>query len=293
MAIWRNDGDRWELATPAAFSLEKTLHDLVEGAPHVLPLAGDPRIVVLGREVLCGSGSADLLAVESTGRLVILEVKLASNSEARRAVVAQVLAYAAALRGLTPDELDSVLAGRLPQGVENVADAVAGRRIRRGPSIAPTLVRRSVSRWRRADFVSFWCSTVPRPTWCAWLVTLNRSPTWGSAGRSCHCHPVRHRQVRRFWSLSGSSQRSSSNRHSEPRRTVQAPSQFDRGSTGFNASIDSSPVQHRAMLHELAGWAQGLVDKKLVTLHSTRGITGRTTLIPTTWLRRRSGDGGQ
>lgn len=43
---------------------------------------------MLGREVRQGGGFADLLTVESTGRLAIIEVKLARNAESRRAVVA-------------------------------------------------------------------------------------------------------------------------------------------------------------------------------------------------------------
>ena len=90
-----NDPAGWRLLAPAGFPDERTLHDLVEQAPQVLPLAGSPRLVVVGREVHLGNGYADLLAVETTGRLCVIEVKLASNVEARRAVVAQVLAYAA------------------------------------------------------------------------------------------------------------------------------------------------------------------------------------------------------
>jgi hypothetical protein len=83
----------------------------------MLPLAGSPRLTVLGREVRLGAGYADLIAVESSGRLVIIEVKLAVNAESRRAVVAQVLSYAGYLQGLNPDQLESqVLARHLPPG---------------------------------------------------------------------------------------------------------------------------------------------------------------------------------
>jgi len=52
---------------------------------------------MLGREVLCGTGYADLIAVEIvTGRAVIIEIKLASNTD-RRQVLTQVLGYAAYL----------------------------------------------------------------------------------------------------------------------------------------------------------------------------------------------------
>ena len=93
-------------AQPVGFEDEAALHALVADAPQVLPLAGSPRVVVLGSEVRIGSGSADLLAVEPSGRLVIVEVKLAKNAEARRAVVAQILTYAAYLRGTSREFLE-------------------------------------------------------------------------------------------------------------------------------------------------------------------------------------------
>lgn len=50
-AIWQNDGTSWHLLVPTGFPNEATLHDLVEQAPHLLPLAGSPRLIVIGREV--------------------------------------------------------------------------------------------------------------------------------------------------------------------------------------------------------------------------------------------------
>src|SRR6266704_141543 len=112
-AIWGSGADgQWRTLEPAAYQAEAQLHDLVENAPQMLPLAGSPRLIVLGREVRLGTGSADLLAVESTGRLVIIEVKLAGNAEARRAVVAQVLSYAGYLQGLDPEQLESQILGK-------------------------------------------------------------------------------------------------------------------------------------------------------------------------------------
>lgn len=102
-AIWRNDGSGWKTLSQAGFSDEAALHGLVEEAPQLLPMSGGPRLAVIGREVHLGSGYADLVAVESTGRLAIIEVKLASNAEARRAIIAQVLTYASYLRGITRD----------------------------------------------------------------------------------------------------------------------------------------------------------------------------------------------
>jgi hypothetical protein len=125
-SIWASEGDKWRLLAPVGFPDEKALHSLVEQSPELLPLAGAPRLVVLGREVPLGGGFADLLAVEPSGRLVVIEVKLASNAEARRAVIAQILAYAAFLRGTAPEVLeDEILRTNLQRiGYQSIADAV-------------------------------------------------------------------------------------------------------------------------------------------------------------------------
>ncbi len=51
---------------------------------------------------------------------------MAGNAESRRAVVAQVLAYAAYLQGLTPARLESMLLGShlCPRGVDTILAAV-------------------------------------------------------------------------------------------------------------------------------------------------------------------------
>ncbi|MEA2677605.1 MAG: hypothetical protein QOJ81_1746 [Chloroflexota bacterium] len=110
-AIWRNDGSGWRILPPAGFPDEAALHGLVEEAPHLLPLAGAPKLAVVGREVRLGTGFADLVAVETSGRLCVIEVKLQRNPEARRAVVAQVLTYAAYLRGLSREALEADILG--------------------------------------------------------------------------------------------------------------------------------------------------------------------------------------
>jgi RecB family endonuclease NucS len=87
-AIWRRSEDEWRPLLASTFPSVEALHDLVEEAPSLLPLSGDPTLTVLGREVAIGPGFADLLAVDSDGRLTVIEIKLRRNAEARRAVVA-------------------------------------------------------------------------------------------------------------------------------------------------------------------------------------------------------------
>jgi hypothetical protein len=106
--------------------------------------------------VLLGSGYADLLAVETTGRMAVIEVKLARNSEARRAVVAQVLAYAAVLHGLSLEGLETeVLAQHLgARGYASLVDAA-----RQAEQAASLTRRRLPGRWPShfAVAASGWC----------------------------------------------------------------------------------------------------------------------------------------
>ena len=110
--IWTNMGDGWELGSPQAFEDEATLHKLIEQNPQLLPLAGSPSLTILGSEVQLGTGFADMLAVESSGRPAIIEVKLARDPRARRDIVSQVLAYAAFLHGYNVDNLEQGLLRR-------------------------------------------------------------------------------------------------------------------------------------------------------------------------------------
>ena len=125
--IWTNKGNGWELADSQQFPDEATLQGLVAENPQLLPLAGSPRVFTLGREIRLGTGYADVLAVEASGRPVIIEVKLARNAEARRSIVSQVLAYAAFLHGYDVEALEQgPLRNALADaGYESIAEAVA------------------------------------------------------------------------------------------------------------------------------------------------------------------------
>jgi alkylated DNA nucleotide flippase Atl1 len=126
-AIWQHDGTEWQLASTSGFDDEKALQALVDEAPQMLPLSGSPDVVVIGREVQLGSGYVDLLAIEADGRPVVIEVKLARNAEARRAVVAQALAYAAFLNELDAATFEQAVVARhlLSRGWATLEEAVS------------------------------------------------------------------------------------------------------------------------------------------------------------------------
>ncbi len=111
--VWSEIEGTWRPVAPVGFAQEQELHDLIERNPGILPLAGSPRLAVLGREVRCGTGWADLVAVEAeTGVPVVIEIKLASNSD-RRFVLTQVLGYTAYLRRLDLAGFEALLAPHL------------------------------------------------------------------------------------------------------------------------------------------------------------------------------------
>lgn len=124
--IWRKDGDKWSLAAASDYQNEEELHDRIVEAPEMLPLSGQPEVVAAYREVPLGGGSADVLAFEASGRPVVIEVKLSRNAEAKRAVVAQTLAYAAWLHGTTVEDLEAgIVASHLQKdGHTSLADAI-------------------------------------------------------------------------------------------------------------------------------------------------------------------------
>lgn len=92
----------------AELPTEAELHDALTHYPELIPLSdlGMGTGVVIGRESALAAGYADLVLVDESGQLCIVEVKNAGNPDTRR-VVAQLLDYAASLWGATVDELTS------------------------------------------------------------------------------------------------------------------------------------------------------------------------------------------
>jgi hypothetical protein len=279
-AIWHNDGSRWSLLAPTCFPDEAALHDLVEKAPETLPLAGAPRLIILGREVSLGNGSADLVGIEPTGRIAVIEVKLARNAEIRRAVVAQVLSYAAHLHGLDRTELEQQVLSRhlrerghqsLEAAVEasdqegafdsevfdrGLRDSLAQGRFRLVLIVddaPPELVR----------LVSY-LETVTADKLLIDLIAMSSY----SVGGSQILVPQRVEAER------------------QPAEPGQLPPPPKRkpwstpGADDFEAAIEDSPADQHPVFHQLTDWAKALQREGLATLRSTHGISGRLTLAP-------------
>jgi hypothetical protein len=100
-----------ELAKPAKLALEKHLENWLEKNPWAL--AEEP-LLIIGRQtsanVDIGMVFPDLLALDSEGNLVIIELK---KGQAPREVVAQILEYAAWSNELSEDDIVAIAANYL------------------------------------------------------------------------------------------------------------------------------------------------------------------------------------
>ena len=102
--------DKSEIIKPGSFEKEKILQEIVKKHPEIIPLEEidenfDP-LLIIGREFnLEKAGTIDLLAVDTTGLITIIEFKLDKNTETRR-IVAQTIEYAANLWEMSYYELD-------------------------------------------------------------------------------------------------------------------------------------------------------------------------------------------
>jgi hypothetical protein len=278
-AIWHNDGTDWRLLAPTGFPDEQTLHDLVEETPQILPLAGDPKLVVVGKEVLLGNGYADLIAIEPSGRLVVVEIKLSKNAEARRAVVAQVLTYAAHLKGLRPEAVERDVLGRhlRERSYESLQNAVASDD--QEGSFDPESFSEGLAECLTKGHFRLVLVLDEAPQELATLVGYLESVaddllvdliTVSSyeVGGSRVVIPQRVDAERPTDEPKGSS--------SQPGPT----GRLVEGANDFADAIERSPAEHRPELRRLHDWAVSLEREGLVRLSTYHGVAHRWTLLP-------------
>jgi hypothetical protein len=92
------EGSKIRPIESSKFKEEAVLQSYLEQYPDLLPLDevedNPPPLLAIGREVAVPSGAIDLLFIDSDGLLTIVETKLATNPEVRRAVIGQIIEYA-------------------------------------------------------------------------------------------------------------------------------------------------------------------------------------------------------
>lgn len=92
------------------YASEEELQVFLREHPELIPVddieLGTPPLLCIGWEVSVASGSEDLLYLDETGLLTIIETKLGRNRDARRAVVGQILEYASYACAWTTDQVE-------------------------------------------------------------------------------------------------------------------------------------------------------------------------------------------
>jgi hypothetical protein len=117
-------GGAWAPADLRMHSDEDELQSLLERDPRLIP--GCAGAAVVREMTVPGVGAVDLVAVDGSGDVTLVECKLAKNAEIRRAVVGQILAYASGLAGLQFAEFDGLFRARGTLGVLDAVEAEAG-----------------------------------------------------------------------------------------------------------------------------------------------------------------------
>lgn len=98
-------------ALEPGFADEKELQTFLRENSDLMPTdeieVGTPPLLCIGWEVGVASGSQDLLYIDETGLLTIVETKLKKNPEARREVVGQILEYASDASAWTASDVEA------------------------------------------------------------------------------------------------------------------------------------------------------------------------------------------
>ena len=115
-----------QIIKPKSFKKEEILQEIVKNNPEIIPLEEidenfDP-LLIIGREfTLENVGSIDVLAIDVTGLITIIEFKLEKNTDIRKAV-AQVVEYAANIWEMSYDVFDKKVQNYFNSGHCEISD---------------------------------------------------------------------------------------------------------------------------------------------------------------------------
>lgn len=274
-SIWIDQPDgTWGALESTGFAAESELQALVFRSIGMLPLAGEPVVVPLVREmeVPFTKGQVDVVAVESDGTLVLIEVKLAKSSEARKAVVSQLLGYAASLRGISLTGLETRLKARgfsAPSVAAHVSESIP---VPEEAFLAALQSSLEHGRFRLVLVLD------DAPQELVRLVGYLEAISSGLLAIdliTVATYAVGDRRV-------AVPQRLDPTRV-EPPPDVKPPDSeavlSERGSDLFTGSIPSAPPEHHESLGQMAAWARGLEQGRLAKLFTRQGAA-RTVLTP-------------
>ncbi|GGN99321.1 hypothetical protein IEI92_05585 [Microbispora bryophytorum] len=275
--IWHDEGKGLVPLPAQRYADEQALHSSIERAPAMLPLPGQPRLVILGREVQLGNGYADLVAVDAdSGRPVVIEVKLAANSD-RRTVFAQVLGYASYIFRLSATAFEELMQPYVTKRGHATVAALVAAEVGDGSFDIDSFRNGMAEEFEKGnarcvvvfdaaptDLIELagYLQTVTNDRLDIDLVTVTAYDVGGS-------QVLVPQLVEPERALAASISPSRMQREAKP----------TSGSASFRDSIDSADPSHRELLRRLCDWAEQLQSDRLTTLFTTVG-KGRWILNP-------------
>jgi len=115
LLIRRPGASDWREPEVMVYSNELHPQELIAASPGLLPGEAQSPLVAAREVAVPDTGAVDVVTVDAGGRITVVECKLATNSEMRRTVIGQLLAYAAGLWKLSYDDFDRLFAARSGQ----------------------------------------------------------------------------------------------------------------------------------------------------------------------------------
>jgi hypothetical protein len=108
--------------TNEAYVNEAELESMIVQNPDIVPGFSRGDVEVVGQQIHLNGGSLkiDVLLIDRSGLLTVVEAKLARNGESRREIVAQGLDYASALAEYDFYDLDDAIGGRLCGAIDRL-----------------------------------------------------------------------------------------------------------------------------------------------------------------------------
>jgi hypothetical protein len=123
MKVLRQTGETWTRVSLQNFESERELQGILADAPELIP--GCAGTFTVRELAVPGAGFIDLVCIDETGSLTIVECKLAGNSQSRREVVGQIFSYASGLAGMSYEDFASRFAARTTRSLQEAARAAA------------------------------------------------------------------------------------------------------------------------------------------------------------------------
>jgi hypothetical protein len=104
------------------YPVEDDLEQMIIRNPQMITGGDRADVEVIGSQIHLNGGSLriDVLLLERTGDLTVVEAKLARNGESRREIFAQAMDYASALAEFRLDDLDAALGGRISLALDRL-----------------------------------------------------------------------------------------------------------------------------------------------------------------------------